>query len=330
MSKPPIIIAITGGAGNIAYSLLFAIARGELFGLDVPVALRILEHPVALPLLEAVHMELEDCAFPLLQEIRIGDDPLALFKDVQWALLVGAKPRSQGMERKDLLQDNGHIFAEQGKALNEVAARDVKVLVVGNPCNTNCLIAQHAAADLNAFNFYAMTRLDQNRARAFLAKKAGVSVKEVTRMAIWGNHSTTQVPDFYHAHIASRPLTETIADMHWLQNDFCSRLQKRGAEILRIRGKSSAASAASSIIDAVRSLTTATPKDDWFSMALTTRNNSYGLDSDLIFSFPCVSQGDRACSVVSHLEWNEFLETKIHLSEKELLEERDIIRNLLK
>ena len=327
MSKKLLRIAVTGGAGQIAYNLLFRIASGELFGSDVPIALHLVEPVSMIGSLEGVQMELEDCAFEVLQEIHVGSDPFLLFKDIDWAFLVGAKPRSPGMERKDLLQENGHIFAEQGKALNEVASRDVKVLIVGNPCNTNCLIALHNATALSPHNFYAMTRLDHNRAKYQLALKARVPVKEVIQVAIWGNHSTTQVPDFYHAKISTAPVVEVIRDIQWLQETFFSLVQKRGAIILEARGKSSAASAASSAIDSIHSLTI--PTHDWFSMGVYSKNNSYGIDSDLVFSFPCTSQGKGDYAIVSNIEWNDFLEKKIRYSEQELIEERDMVRHLL-
>lgn len=322
-------VAVTGGAGQIAYSLLFRIAAGEMLGLDQPVALHILEVPDALKMLEGVKMELEDCAFPLVKEIHIGSSVKNIFKDVDFALLVGAKPRGPGMERADLLHDNGKIFIEQGKALNEVANRQVKVLVVGNPCNTNCLIAMANAPDLPPKNFFAMTRLDQNRAAAQLAEKAKVDIIEIDHMTIWGNHSSTQVPDFFNATISGKPVTEKIKDLAWLEGDFISTIQKRGAAIIAARGKSSAASAASAAIDAVKSLVTPTPEGKWFSCALSSKGNPYGIDESLIFSFPCRITDKGECEIVKNLHWNELLKKKIKISEEELKEERELVKTLL-
>lgn len=322
-------IAVTGGAGQIAYSLLFRIASGAMFGYDQPIALHILEIPGALKMLEGVKMELEDCAFPLLEEIYIGSNPVEMFEGVHFAMLVGAKPRGPGMERKDLLQDNGRIFVQQGQALNESASEDVKVLVVGNPCNTNCLIAMANAPRIPRKNFHAMTRLDQNRAAAQLALKANVEVKKVTNLAIWGNHSSTQVPDFYNAKIENIPVTEKIHDRAWLEEAFFTTVQKRGAAIIAARDKSSAASAASAAIDAVKSLITPTPKGEWFSSAVYSQGNSYGIDNNLFFSFPCRSTGDGDYEIVKDLPWNDFLSNKIKLSEKELQEERALVVNIL-
>ncbi len=274
-------------------------------------------------------LELEDCAHHELCKIHISSDPYEVFQDIDFAFLVGAKPRSPGMQRKDLLSANGAIFQEQGKALNAVASKDVRVLVVGNPCNTNCLIALHNAPKLSPKNFYAMMRLDHNRAKALLAAKAHVHVSEVTRMTIWGNHSNTQVPDYYHARIKEKPVTEVIFDTNWLENDFIKNVQERGAEVLKIRGKSSAASAASSAIDAMRSIFERTNEQDWFSMGLYAENNPYGVDTDLIFSFPCTSIGKLDCTIVKDLDWNDRLRELIVASEKELKEERDLIKHLL-
>ncbi len=328
MGNKPVRIAVTGGAGQIAYSLLFRIASGEFLGKQ-PIALHILEIPSSIDALQGVRMELEDCAFESLQEIRIGSDPFEMFCDVEWAFLIGSKPRSPGMERKDLINENGHIFKEQGKALSEVASKNVQVLVVGNPCNTNCLVAIHNAPNLDPKNFYAMTRLDHNRARTQLAIKANAPISEVTNVTIWGNHSTTQVPDFYHAKIRGNPAIESIPQMQWLKEEFITCVQKRGAEILQARGKSSAASAASSALDAMHAIITPTKRNDWFSMGVYTGNKPYGIDQDLVFSFPCISQGKRDCTVVPGLDWNEFLEKRIRISEQELKEERDLVRHLL-
>lgn len=318
-------VAVTGGAGQIAYNLLPRIAHGDLLGYDQPIALHILEIPSMVKPLEGVAMELEDSAFPLLKEIVIGSDPREVFKGVHYALLVGAKPRGPGMERGDLLQENSKIFVEQGKALNEAADRDVKVLVVGNPCNTNCLIAMKNAPGIPRKNFHAMTRLDQNRATAQLAKKAKVDLHEVTRMTIWGNHSSTQVPDFYNALIKGKPAPEVISDINWLEKEFIEVIQKRGAAVIAARGKSSAASAANAAIDAIRSLVTPTPEGEWFSSGVCSDKNPYDIEEDLIFSFPCRSKGNGEYEIVPNVPWNGFLESKIKLSEKELIEEREII-----
>lgn len=330
MAKPIKRVVVTGGAGNIAYSLLFKIASGELFGPDQPVALHILEIESMLNVLEGVRMELEDLASPLLNEIRIGSDPYKIFENVDYALLVGSKPRGPGMERKDLLTENGKIFVEQGKALNAVANRQAKVLVVGNPCNTNCLIALSNAPDLDPKNFHALTRLDQNRAAALLALKASVPVSDVSNVTIWGNHSATQVPDFYHAKVQGKAVTNVIRDVAWLEDTFISNVQKRGAAIIAARGKSSAASAAHAVVDAVKSLEQKTQGQDWFSSGVHSAGNRYGIDPNLVFSFPCRSTGDGVYAHVDGLDWNEFLRTKIKLSEKELVEERDLVKDQMK
>jgi len=315
-------IAVTGGAGNIAYSLLFRIAAGEMLGKDQPIILQILEIPPMLDALQGVRMELEDCAYPLLKGVEVGSDPHEVFKDADFAILVGAKPRGKGMERKDLLLENGKIFVEQGKALNAVARRDVKVLVVGNPCNTNCLIAMKNAPDIPRGNFHAMTRLDQNRAQSLLAKKAGVQVEQVSRVTIWGNHSTTQVPDFYNAHVQGKDAPSAITDHEWLENTFIPKVQKRGAEIIQARGQSSAASAANAAIDAIKALLHPTPEGQWFSSGVCTDGNPYGLEEDMIFSLPCRSKGDGSYEVVADVPWNAFLEERILASQAELKEEK--------
>ncbi len=313
-------IAVTGGAGQIAYNLLFRIASGEMLGVDQPVALHILEVPQALDALKGVVMELQDCAFPLLEEVVIGSDPHKVFKGVDLALLVGAKPRGPGMERKDLLEGNAKIFVEQGKALNAVASRDVRVLVVGNPCNTNALICAKNAPDLPPEHFFAMTRLDENRAAIQLALKAGVPVRDVTNVAIWGNHSSTQVPDFVNAKIGGKPATSVISDRKWLEGEFLTTVQKRGAAIIAARGKSSAASAANGAIDAIQSLYNPT---EWCSMGVYSHNNPYGIDNDLIFSFPCRSDGEGNLEIIAGVPWDDFLREKMMATEKELKEERE-------
>lgn len=327
--KDVVRIAVTGGAGQIAYSLLFRIAAGELLGPDQPIELCILEVPEAMNALDGVKMELQDCAFTLLRTIRIGSDPDVVFAGVQYAFLVGAKPRAPGMERKDLLSENAKIFVTQAKALNDVADPSVHVLVVGNPCNTNCLIAIHNAPNLNPRHFQAMTRLDQNRAMGFIAEKLGCPVSQVTRMAIWGNHSTTLVADYEHAMVRGKPLLSTGLDRQWLEEEFVRRVQLRGAEVLAQRGKSSAASAASSAIEAMRALIQPSAPNDWFSAGVYSQNNPYGIDPDLVFSFPCTSSGRGDWAIVSDLAFNDILEQKIRATELELQQERDQIREFL-
>ncbi len=322
-------VAVTGGAGQIAYSLLFRIAHGDLFGPQQPVALHILEVPEALKALEGVKMELDDCAFPLLKEIIIGTDPYEVFQDIDYAFLVGAKPRGPGMERSDLLSENGKIFIEQGKALNRSAKQQVKVLVVGNPCNTNCLITLSNAPDIPRENFHAMTRLDQNRAVYQLSKKAKVDVTDVTQVTIWGNHSSTQVPDYINAKIRGRPLVGEIKDTRWLETEFIPIIQKRGAEVISARGKSSAASAANAALDAMRSILIPTPAGQWFSSGVYSGNNPYGIDDNLIFSFPCRSLGNGDYQIVPDVPWNDFLKHKIRATEQELIEERNLVQDAL-
>jgi len=321
-------VVVTGGAGQIAYSLLFRIASGEIWGPAQPVILHILEVPEAIKALEGVAMELEDGSYPLLQGINIETDPHLLFKDIDTAILIGAKPRGPGMERKDLLGENGKIFIEQGKALNK-ASKNAKVLVVGNPCNTNCLIAMHHAKELPKENFFAMTRLDENRARALLAKKAKVSVSDVHHVCIWGNHSATQVPDFVHAKIGKKKVEEVITDKAWFEKEFMEKVQKRGAEVIAARGKSSAASAAQAILDTTKALYIPTPKDEVHSVALLSDRNPYGVQPGLIFSFPCRTVEGGKVEIVKGLELTPFLKEKIALTEKELLEEKHLISHLL-
>lgn len=325
MGKPMKRVAVTGGAGQIAYSLLFRIANGDMLGKDQPIALHILEIPEALEALEGVRMELNDCAFPLLKEVHIGSDPMEIFKGADYALLVGAKPRGPGMERGDLLNENGKIFIGQGKALNAVASRDVKVLVVGNPCNTNCLIAMENAPDLPRENFHAMTRLDQNRGSSMLAAKAGVDVTDVARFTIWGNHSSTQVPDFFNATIHGKPVPKAISEEAWLRDTFTEMVRKRGGAIIAARGKSSAASAANAALDAMRALVAPTPEGTWFSSGVCSDGNPYGIEEGLIFSFPCRSKGDGSYEIVKNVPWNAYLEGKIRESEEELIEERAVV-----
>ena len=324
----PIRVTVTGGAGQIGYALLFRIASGALFGPDQPVAVRILEIPPAMSAAEGVIMELNDCAFPLLAEIDATDDPATGFDGTSWALLVGSKPRGKGMLRKDLIRTNGPIFTGTGRALNENAASDVRVLVVGNPCNTNCLIAMNSAPDIPDDRFTAMTRLDENRAKAQLAAKAGVPVSDVTNLAIWGNHSATQFPDFVHARIGGRAAADVIDDRPWLEETFITTVQKRGAAIIAARGSSSAASAANASIDHVVSMTNATPEGDWFSAAVPS-DGSYGVDEGLISSFPVRADGTGGWSIVQGLEVDAFSRGKIDATVAELREEREAVADLL-
>ncbi|MBF8263398.1 MAG: mdh [Parachlamydiales bacterium] len=323
-------VVITGGAGQVAYSLLFLIARGDLFGPDQPIALHLHDLPEMQKCLEGVAMELEDCAFPLLKEIKIGSDVQELFGGVHFAFLIGSKPRGPGMERKDLLLENGKIFIEQGQALNRFASPDVRVLVVGNPCNANCLIALKNAPDLNPRQFFALTRLDQNRAVYQLAAYAKADVAEVENVTIWGNHSTTQVPDFLNAKIHGRAACQVVKDRQWLENDFFTKVQKRGAEVITCRGKSSAASAAKAALDAMQSVVKPTEAGHWFSMGVYSRGNPYGIDEDLVFSFPCRSRGLGDIEIVPNLGLDPFLKEKLAISQKELMEERTLIAHLLK
>lgn len=328
--EAPIRVAVTGGGGQLAYQLLFRIASGELFGSSQAISLHILEIPEVLAYLEGVKMELQDCAFPLLHSIVITSNPLEAFKDIDYALLIGSKPRGPGMERGDLLAENGKIFVEQGKALNEVAKKEAKIFVVGNPCNTNCLIAMHHAPSLSRKNFYAMTRLDQNRATFLLSQKANCSVSHVSHVTIWGNHSATQVPDFVHAKIGGRSAEEVIKDRPWLETEFIELVQKRGAAIIKARGKSSAASAAQAVLDTVRDTLSPALNEEWFSMAISTEKNPYGIADGLVFSFPCRTNESGEVTVVKGLAMDGFLEKKLKATEKELLEERELVTSLLK
>ena len=318
-------IAVTGGAGQIAYSLLFRLASGEFLGQKQRIALHILELPSAMQALEGVKMELEDCAFPLVKEIRIGSDPKEIFKDIDYAFLVGAKPRGPGMERGELLKENGKIFIEQGRALNDAAKPDVKILVVGNPCNTNCLIAMTNAPKIPRKNFHAMTKLDEHRAKHQLAKKAGVDIHEVENVTIWGNHSSTQVPDFHHAKIKNQPASQVINDIEWLEGDFIKTIQKRGAAVIEARGKSSAASAAHAALEAFKDIITPTPYGKWYSSGVCSDNNPYGIEKNLIFSFPCRTKENGEWEIVEDLTLSPFLKEKIETTEKELIGERDCI-----
>jgi malate dehydrogenase (NADP+) len=327
--KKMVRVLVSGAAGMIANHLLFKLASGEVFGHDQPIALNLLGSEKSRDALEGVGMELEDCLFPLLREVNIGIDPIEVFRDVDWALLIGAKPRDPGMERADLLDLNGKIFAEQGKALNAVASPDVKVLVVGNPCNTNALVALKNAPRIPSKNFHALTRLDENRAKCQLALKAGVFYDNVSNVTIWGNHSTTQVPDFLNARINGKPAIDVITDHKWLEEEFTPRVQTRGGALIQKWGRSSAASTAVSIADAIKSLVTPTPEGDWFSSGVFTTGNPYGIADELIFSMPCRSKGDGDYEIVPDLQIDSYLYERIKKSENELLAERKCMAHLI-
>lgn len=327
MSKSPVHVTVTGAAGQIGYALLFRIASGQLLGDDQPVVLRLLEIEPALPALQGVVMELDDCSFPLLAGIEATSDLKTAFDGTSWALLVGSVPRKAGMERGDLLNINGSIFGPQGQAINDHAADDVRVVVVGNPCNTNCLIAREHAKDVPADRFFAMTRLDQNRGKAQLAQKAGVPVAAVTNLAIWGNHSSTQFPDFGNALIGGKPAADVIDDRAWLEGEFIATVQKRGAAIIEARGASSAASAANALVDSVRSIWQPTPEGDNAALAVVSRGE-YGVPEGLQFGFPVRSDG-QSWSVVEGFELDDFAQAKIKITTDELLAEREEVRGLL-
>ena len=327
MSTETIRIAVTGAAGQIGYALLYRIASGAMFGPDQPVALNLIEIEPALPALEGVCMELDDCAFPLLNDIVPTADLDAGFNEVNWALLVGSKPRGPGMERSDLLTENGKIFTGQGQAIQNNAADDVRVLVVGNPCNTNCLIAMNNAPDVPNDRFHAMTRLDENRAKTQLAQKSGVDVTAVSNMCIWGNHSATQYPDFTNAQINGAPATDAIMDRDWLEGEFISTVQKRGAAIIKARGLSSAASAANAIIDSVRSITEPTVEGDWHSVCVCS-DGSYDVEEGLISSFPMRNCGGEF-GIVQDVPIDEFSRAKIDATVNELKEEKSMVADLL-
>jgi len=327
MSATPIRVAVTGAAGQIGYSLLFRVAAGEMFGPSQPVILHLVEIEPAIKALEGVVMELEDCAFPLLRGITATSSLAEGFNGINWALLVGSVPRKAGMERKDLLGVNGKIFVGQGRAIQEHAASDVRVLVVGNPCNTNCYIAMKNAPEVPKDRWFAMTRLDENRAKSLLARKSGAAVSRVSNLGVWGNHSSTQYPDFYNARIHGRPALEVIGDEPWLQTEFLSTIQQRGAAIIKARGASSAASAANAVIDTVRFLTNPTEAGDWHSVALCS-DGSYGVEPELICSFPTRNEEGRV-AIVQDVPLNEFARGKIEASVNELKEERAAVAHLL-
>lgn len=326
--KTPITVSVTGAAGNIGYALLFRIASGAMFGPEQPVNLRLIEIEPGMKALQGVIMELDDCAFPLLNDIVATSDLEEGFKGANWALLVGSVPRGPGMERGDLLKVNGGIFTGQGKAIAATAADDVRVLVVGNPCNTNALIAMNAAEGVPNDRFFAMTRLDENRAKSQLAAKAGVHNSDITNMCIWGNHSATQYPDYTNAKINGKPVTETITDTEWLQGEFISTVQQRGAAIIKARGASSAASAANGVVDTVRSLTTPTPAGDWTSVAVCS-DGSYGVDTGLIASMPIKVDAAGNWDVVPGVELDAFSKEKLEATVQELRDEKEAVSDLL-
>ncbi len=326
MTRTPVNVTVTGAAGQIGYALLFRIASGQLLGADVPVKLRLLEITPALKAAEGTAMELDDSAFPLLQGIDITDDPNVAFDGTNVGLLVGARPRTKGMERADLLEANGGIFKPQGEAINAGAADDVRILVVGNPANTNALIAQSNAPDVPRERFNAMTRLDHNRAIAQLAKKTGAEVADITNMGVWGNHSPTMFPDLFNAKVGGKNAAEVVDDQEWYESDFLPTVGKRGAAIIEARGASSAASAANAAIDHVHDWVNGTRDGDWVSMAVPS-DGSYGVDEGLISSFPCTCAGGE-WSIVQGLDVNEFAQSKIDATVNELREERDAVKKL--
>lgn len=326
MARESVQVAVTGAAGQIGYSLLFRLASGEVFGQNTKITLKLLEITPALPALEGVVMELNDCAFPLLEKIVTTDDPETAFDGVNWAMLVGSKPRSKGMERGDLIRENGPIFVGQGKALNKAAA-DARIIVVGNPANTNCLIAMNNS-DVPNERFAALTRLDENRAYAQLAEKAGVTVNDVSNVTIWGNHSATQYPDAENAKIKGKPAFDVISDHEWLRGEFIKTVQNRGAAIIAARGLSSAASAANAVLDHVKSFESKTPENNWFSAAVPS-DGSYGIEKGLIFSFPITSDGNGGYSIVQGLPLSDFAQEKIQITEEELKSEKAVVADLL-
>ena len=326
MPTSPVRVAVTGAAGQIGYQLLFRIARGGMLGPDQPVILQMLEIPPAMDALKGVVMELDDCAFPLLAGTVQSDDPNVAFKDADYALLVGSRPRGPGMERSDLLEANGAIFTVQGKALNDHASPDVKVLVVGNPANTNCLIAMNNAPDIPDEQFTAMTRLDHNRAMSQLAARTGASVNDIKKMTIWGNHSATQYPDLFHCEVDGKNAAAQVDDQTWLEDDFIPTVQKRGAAIIAARGASSAASAASAALDHMRDWALGTPDGDWVSMAVPS-DGSYGVPEGLLSSFPCTT-ADGKWSIVQGLDIDDFSRGRIDATVAELDEERDTVKDL--
>jgi malate dehydrogenase len=323
----PVHVTVTGAAGQIGYSLLFRIASGQLLGPDQPIVLRLLEIEPAMKALEGVVMELDDCAFPMLAGVEPTSDLKTAFDGASWALLVGSIPRKAGMERGQLLEVNGGIFKPQGEAISAHASSDVRVLVVGNPCNTNCLIARSHAPDVPTDRWFAMTRLDENRARTQLAQRAGAPVSSVSNVAIWGNHSATQFPDFFHARIDGKPATDVITDHEWLRGGFIETVQKRGAAVIEARGLSSAASAANAAVDSVNSIWQTTPAGDWTSLAVCS-SGQYGIPEGLQYGFPVAADGKGGWSVVEGIEHDEFAQDKLRVTTEELVAEREEVRAL--
>jgi len=326
VTDSPVRVAVTGAAGQIGYAILFRIASGQLLGPDTPVHLSLLEIPAALKAVEGTAMEIDDCAFPLVAGVEISDDPNKAFDGASVALLIGARPRTKGMERSDLLEANGGIFKPQGEALNDHAASDIKVLVVGNPANTNCLIAKSHAPDIPAERFTSMMRLDHNRAIAQLATKVGVAVSDVTNMTVWGNHSPTQYPDIFHAKVRGQNAAEVVDDQEWLENDFIPTVQKRGAAVIEARGASSAASAANAAVGHVRDWVLGTPEGNWVSMGVPS-DGSYGIEEGLIFGFPVTCSGG-SYQIVQGLELNDFSKSRLDVTVKELADERATVKQL--
>jgi len=320
-------VAVTGAAGQIGYAMVFRLASGAIFGPDTAVQLQLLELEQALPALDGVKMELDDCAFPQLEKVTCTSDANVAFGDADYVLLVGAAPRKAGMERKDLLEINGRIFVSQGKAINDNAGENVRVITVGNPCNTNALIAMNNAPKIVADRWFAMTALDENRAKSQLAQKAGVLTREVSNVAIWGNHSATQYPDFYNALIQGQPATDVITNHEWLKGEFISAVQQRGAAIIKARGASSAASAANAALDTIMRLEKPTPAGDWFSAAVPS-DGSYGIPAGLLFSYPLRSNGENY-EIVQGVKLNDFAQGKLDITRKELEEERDAVKSML-
>ncbi|MFA5258231.1 MAG: malate dehydrogenase [Opitutales bacterium] len=326
--KKPIRVAVTGAAGNIGYALVFRLASGAVFGPDQPVAINLIEVPQVVERLKGVVLELDDCAFPLVKDVVATADPAEGFKDCNWCLLVGSKPRGPGMERADLLKDNGRIFVGQAKAIAANAAPDVRILVVGNPCNTNCLIAMNNAPSIPKDRWFAMTRLDENRAASMLAKKVGTDVTEVSNVAIWGNHSPSMYTDFYNATIGGKCVVETVGDEAWLQGEFQSLVGKRGAAVIAARGASSAASAANAALETVKSLVTETPAGKWHSVCVCS-DGSYGVPEGIICSFPVTSDGKGGHKIVQGLPLNDFAKGAIAKTVAELLSEKETVKDML-
>jgi malate dehydrogenase len=326
VTDSPVRVAVTGAAGQIGYAILFRIASGQLLGPDTPVHLSLLEIPAALKAVEGTAMEIDDCAFPLVAGVDITDDPNKAFDGASVALLIGARPRTKGMERSDLLEANGGIFKPQGKALNDHAASDIRVLVVGNPANTNCLIAKSHAPDIPAERFTSMMRLDHNRAIAQLASKAGTTVSDITNMTVWGNHSPTQYPDIFHAKVKGQNAAEVVNDQEWLENDFLPTVQKRGAAVIEARGASSAASAANAAVDHVRDWVMGTSDGDWVSMGIPS-DGSYGIEEGVIFGYPVTCSGG-SYEIVQGLDLNDFSQSRLDVTVNELKDERDTVKQL--